>query len=299
MDLQRLKYFLAVAEELHFGRAAERARITPSPLSKQIRLLERELGGDLFIRDYHEVRLTPLGAAMVGPVRDILERVSTLPALAAQFREHSELRISATMHVPSNFLDTFAAVVSDLGLSSAEVAIEQSSMALSEKLIAGDVDLALIHLPAPRDGLGTFEWTRYPTAMAVRADDPLATRSSVSLSDLRNRAVVFSHASVHPLIAEQRRLSLERAGVVNLVELQDMGGSEIATHVWSRRLVALTSDVPESIQGRVFSGPDFAIVPLSDHDFEMSVGIAWPITRAEIPSLKTAVTALRRALPEI
>jgi DNA-binding transcriptional LysR family regulator len=67
IDLTRLTYFLAVAEELHFKRAADRLRITPPPLSKQIKLLERELGGELFEREYHQVRLTPLGEALIEP----------------------------------------------------------------------------------------------------------------------------------------------------------------------------------------------------------------------------------------
>ena len=75
IDFTRLKYFLAVAEELHFKRAADRLRITPPPLSKQIKLLERELGGQLFERDYHQVRLTPLGEKLVEPVRRILDQV--------------------------------------------------------------------------------------------------------------------------------------------------------------------------------------------------------------------------------
>src|ERR1700751_1952838 len=61
IDFTRLSYFLAVAEELHFKRAADRLHITPPPLSKQIKMLDRELGGALFQRDYHQVGLTPLG----------------------------------------------------------------------------------------------------------------------------------------------------------------------------------------------------------------------------------------------
>ena len=83
IDFTRLKYFVAVADELHFKRAADRLRITPPPLSKQIKLLERELGGPLFERHYHEVRLTPLGEALLGPARAILRQVDGLKDIAA------------------------------------------------------------------------------------------------------------------------------------------------------------------------------------------------------------------------
>ena len=69
LDLQRLRCFLAVAEEKHFARAAARLNMTPPPLSRQIKQLETELGGDLFVRGYHDIELTPLGQSLVEPVR--------------------------------------------------------------------------------------------------------------------------------------------------------------------------------------------------------------------------------------
>ena len=86
IDFTRLRYFVAVAEELHFKRAADKLMITPPPLSKQIKLLEKELGGPLFERGYHEVRLTPLGQRLLGPAREVLAQVEEFKAVAAQGR---------------------------------------------------------------------------------------------------------------------------------------------------------------------------------------------------------------------
>jgi DNA-binding transcriptional LysR family regulator len=61
VDIQQLRCFLAVAEELHFGRAAQRLHLTPSPVSRAVRDLECELGADLFVRTHHHVELTPAG----------------------------------------------------------------------------------------------------------------------------------------------------------------------------------------------------------------------------------------------
>src|SRR3984885_3984700 len=115
IDFTRLKYFLAVAEELHFKRAADRLPIPPPPLSKQIKLLERELGGALFERDYHQVRLTPLGEKLVEPVRHILDQVSDLKATADSIPRHARpLRVGATAYAPSDFLDAFENAIAEL-----------------------------------------------------------------------------------------------------------------------------------------------------------------------------------------
>src|SRR5690349_10358150 len=135
IDFTRLRYFVAVAEELHFKRAADRLMITPPPLSKQIKLLERELGGPLFERHYHDVRLTALGAQLLGPARDILRRVDDLRATAERLTgADAPLRIGATAYAPSDFLALLESTVAALPMST-EFSLPGSAAEVTAKLV--------------------------------------------------------------------------------------------------------------------------------------------------------------------
>ncbi len=83
MEVGQLRAFLAVAEELHFGRAAERLRMAQPPLSRIIRRLEGELGTRLFERNTRSVRLTASGQALLGPAKEVLEAVRRAEAAVA------------------------------------------------------------------------------------------------------------------------------------------------------------------------------------------------------------------------
>ncbi|HWG73148.1 MAG TPA: LysR family transcriptional regulator [Acidimicrobiales bacterium] len=84
VEVRHLRYFVAVADELHFGRAAERLHMSQSPLSHQIRQLERELGVDLIVRAHHVIGLTDAGQALLDVAQDIIERLDRVPGVVGR-----------------------------------------------------------------------------------------------------------------------------------------------------------------------------------------------------------------------
>jgi DNA-binding transcriptional LysR family regulator len=120
MELRHLRYFRAVAEELHFGRAAQRLLIAQPPLSQQIRQLERELGVDLLTRSTRSVELTPAGAAFLERTVTILAAVDDAADLARRVSDGTTGRItigcvgSATYSVLPRLVRTLADLLPDV-----------------------------------------------------------------------------------------------------------------------------------------------------------------------------------------
>ncbi|SFO93728.1 LysR family transcriptional regulator [Amycolatopsis rubida] len=286
IDFTRLKYFVAVADELHFKRASDRLRITPPPLSKQIKLLERELGGPLFERHYHEVRLTPLGQALLGPARAILRQVEGLKDIAAGVLEDgTPIRVGATAYAPSDLLEDLETAVGGLA-APATFEVAGSAAEVTAKLVSGHLELGLIHLAVEDQRLRARTVAEYQGAIAVRADDPLACRDLVRIEELRDREVVIDFARPNPVILAALTRKLASRGVRNIVRaVSGRGGElEMAAQVFNRRLVALVSYAPASFIGRMFSPPEFQLVRIEEDGWEPSrLALAWAADRAAGP----------------
>ena len=110
VELRQLRYFVAVAEELNFGRAAERLLIAGPSLSQQIKALERDLGVRLFDRDRRSVALTAAGAALLPPTRALLERAGDLQRRAAQMSGSEPVRLGYVDWLPADLTARTSAV---------------------------------------------------------------------------------------------------------------------------------------------------------------------------------------------
>lgn len=292
IDFTRLRYFVAVAEELHFKRAADRLMITPPPLSKQIKVLERELGGPLFERTYHEVRLTPLGTQLLGPAREILRQVEDLKALAGRITQAvNPIRIAATAYAPSDFLARLEQEVADLPMPT-EFSVPGSAAEVTAKLVSGHADLGLIHLPSADKRLRHRVVATYPGAAAVRFDDPLAAKAVIAIEDLRDRDVVIDFARPNPVVLAQMTRGLNARGITRIVRaVNQLGGElEMAAQVFNRHLVALLSYAPASAVGRIFSPPEFKLIRIDESTWAPAkIALAWAPERLSNPSHVEAI----------
>lgn len=281
IDFTRLRYFVAVAEELHFKRAADRLMVTPPPLSKQIKLLEKELGGALFERNYHQVRLTPLGEQLLDPARDILRQVDELKAMAIRSTRIAQaakpIRIGATAYAPSDFLARLQATVAQLP-EQCEFSVPGSAAEVTAKLVSGHLDLGLIHLQSSDRRLHHRVVARYPGGVAVRFDDPLAAEDVVTIEQLKDREVVIDFARPNPVVLAGLTRGLAARGVTRIVRTTNERGGELemATQVFNRHLVALVTYAPASAIGRIFSPPEFKLIPVDESTWAAAeIALAW------------------------
>ncbi|WP_374986239.1 LysR family transcriptional regulator [Streptomyces fradiae] len=193
MDLRQLEYFVAVAEERNFTRAAERVHISQSGVSARIRRLERELGAELFDRSARTATLTPAGEAALVHARAALAAAGALGRAVDEVTGLVRGRLALGMVVGCTITPLFDALASfHEAHPGVEVLLrEADSDRLVDAVRAGTLDVALVGTPAPPpEGLRARVLVRERLVAAVPAGHPLAERPSVTLRDLADHPVV-------------------------------------------------------------------------------------------------------------
>lgn len=185
MELRHLRYFIAVAEELHFGRAAERLGISQPPLSQQIQALEEEIGARLFERTNRRVELTDAGRLFLDESRQVLAQVDKAVLLArrAHLGELGELKIGFTSSAP--FTSTIPSSIHAFRKAYPDVHLdlqEMSSRQVLKALLEESLQVGVIRPLALPDAVHWVELFREPLVAVLRADHPLAAGSEDGLA---------------------------------------------------------------------------------------------------------------------
>ncbi|WP_174187347.1 LysR substrate-binding domain-containing protein [Nocardia barduliensis] len=190
----QLTHFVAVAEELHFGRAAERLRMTQPPLSRQIQLLEKEVGAELFDRSNRTVRLTRAGQAFLVDARRLLQQAerATLAVRRVSAGTGGVLRVGFTgASVHSGLplvLATARTLLPDVDVELRELVTMDQVEALSD----GSLDLGMVRPPITRPDLSARTFVREGLIAALPGDHPLAASAdSLPIATLHGADMVM------------------------------------------------------------------------------------------------------------
>jgi DNA-binding transcriptional LysR family regulator len=292
MDLRHLRYFLAVAEERHFGRAAARLHMAQPPLSQAVRRLEAELGVTLLHRTTRRVELTEAGRSFADRARAILADVDEAA--------HEARRVAAGTvgHLAIGCVGS--ATYSLLPALSRHLAAELPGVDFAfrgemlvpdqvEALRSGAIDVALLRPPVADLSLTVVPLRRDRLVVAVPADSPLAARRQVRITDLR-RADLIVHSTDRRSVMYDVVLGLFRdAGLEPHVRHEVGETSTLVTLVAGGLGVAV---VPEPVTALALDG--VAYRPLVRPAATVDLAVAHRADRTE-PHLARTVDVVRRA----
>jgi len=212
--LRRLWYFVAVAEELHFGRAADRLHMAQPPLSQQIRQLETDLGVTLLERTTRNVQLTAPGKAFLVEARRVLAAAEATERMLHEFEfDGGVLRLgfvdSAAYQVMPEFLQAYRRRWS-------KTTYELRSMSSDEQfaaLQAGDIDLGISRVAGYGDQIRSVQFLREPLYLAVGGSHPLRSQKTVSMTRLKDARFISFDRRVSPTLHAELESMLALAEV--------------------------------------------------------------------------------------
>ncbi|MEV7602728.1 LysR family transcriptional regulator [Kitasatospora sp. NPDC089797] len=213
MELRQLRCFVAVAEELHFGRAAERLLLGQPAVSQQVRRLERELKVELFDRSPRYVRLTPAGERFLPAARKVLAAEDAARALAADLAEPAVLRLGTVTALGERLdliLDTYRRRAPAVRVELQDARVRERLARVSD----GRLDAAFVRgaIAEQNPDLRFLPVWEDELVLALPARHPLAERPEVDLADLAELPLRLTERAGHPALVDLVTDACARAG---------------------------------------------------------------------------------------
>lgn len=295
MDITQLRAFLAVAEELHFGRAAERLHVAQPPLSRTIKQLERELGTRLFDRNTRSVRLTASGRALVDAARDVLDAIRRAEDVvkSADSGEVGLVRIAFAGVSTHPLLAQLARVVRQHrpGIR-LELYSQYFAQPALRKLVGGEVDITLGRWDVLPDGISARVVLHDSLVVALPDTHHLAGRRRLSIGELSGEGFVSLPAFEGSVLTDRLRRLAHAAGfAANVVQIAPdtqtalaLVDAEVGCHL------TLASVADNVTQRHV------EFVPLDDQTLDVDLRLAWR-TDDDNPALHAVLTLVDEAMP--
>ncbi|RZU00810.1 hydrogen peroxide-inducible genes activator [Rivibacter subsaxonicus] len=298
MTLTELRYIVAVARERHFGRAAEACFVSQPTLSVAVKKLEEELDLKIFERGSTEVSVTPLGEAIVRQAQAVIEQASSIKEIAKRGKDPlaGPLKLGVIYTIGPYLLPELVKHAIELFPQMPLMLHENFTVKLLEMLRTGELDAAIMAEPFPDAGLAIAPLYDEPFVVAVPASHPMARRSSVSTTELKQETMLLLGTGhcfrdhVLEVCPEFARFSSDAEGIRKSFE-----GSSLET---IKHMVASGMGITVVPQLSVPSGPNqtpdphLRHIPFSDPVPSRRVVLAWrrTFTRYE------AIAALRNAV---
>ncbi|MFJ3777164.1 LysR substrate-binding domain-containing protein [Streptomyces sp. NPDC090075] len=283
MELRQLTYFVAVAEELHFGRAADRLHIVQSAVSMQIQRLERELGAELFDRSPRRVRLAGAGERLLPEARAVLAAAERARAAVAP---PSGLRIGTSTGLGAHLDRVLAA----FARHAPDVPVELYSLPVAERLArvaGGRLDAAFVRAVEPVPGVRVHPLWPDPLVAALPATHPLAGRPEIDVAELAGLPLALTERRTNPALVDLvvgacREAGFEPPPGPSPGSLQDTLASIGTRPLWT---------VVYASHARVLHTPKVAFVPFRPPGLALTTGLAVSATTPPPPHLDTLLLA--------
>jgi DNA-binding transcriptional LysR family regulator len=252
MELRHLRYFVVLAEELHFSRAARRLGISQPPLSQQIRALELSLKAPLFERTNRRVELTEAGRALLVEARATLDQAERAATIVGQARrgEIGELRIGFAPSAP--LIAPFTATILAFRKAAPGVRLvldEQVTTQQIDALLERRLHIGFIRSPSVPDlpdAVAAIELYREPLSVFMHADHPLAARDRVPLKALASEPFIFFPRSHGTSLHDQVLALCRKAGFTPRIDQEARGNATILGLVAAGLGVSI---LPASLRG--------------------------------------------------
>lgn len=283
MELRQLECFVALAEELHFGRAAARMRMTQPPLSRQIKQLEDDLGLQLFERSSRHVKMTPAGHSFVQDARHLLEYSARATKNAKRAFASGAGRITLGYTAVSAYrLLPEMLTVARKELPNLEIKLrEMVTIDLTQQLLAGALDVALLRAVPAQPHIHKNLLLRESMIVALPKDHPLERLDTIHLQDLHRQPLVYYDPSDGKYFYDRL------AGALALLDVQPtyvQAASQTLTMLTLVRAGLGIGVVPASSTELRLEGVVFRPL-ISDPPMHADIYIAWN-TQLANPALK-------------
>ncbi|WP_416139185.1 LysR substrate-binding domain-containing protein [Halomonas sp. HK25] len=306
MELRHLRYFIAAAEEEHFGRAAERMNITRPAVSQLISDLEGELNTQLFDRLSHQVKLTAAGRALLPRLKEIMENLDQACLMAKRIGQGKSGVLNIGYGSLTLLHPLFRAVIKDFHENYPDVTLSLLELPTSsqlDELSKERIDAGFLHF-GPSGGdvkrkkgagrslsntpLETLHIQTGTLGVVLPSDHRLAKKCSIELKELSNEDfVVVPKSSVNPDYGWLHILCKEAGFEPKIVQ-------EVGTIATQLNLISVGMGVGLTVIGRNFIYPSgLAVVALREIDYPTSFVLAWPKGRIE-PVLEKFIDTVKR-----